>query len=185
MSSSRSSIAQNNQGGSVEPKPSHPYIPDYDMLDTQSGRELLPWSWATERLSSSHNYWIATTRPDGQPHLMPVWGVWLDETFYFSTGPRSRKARNLAADPRCVVCPERADEAVILEGVAEKIADPSLLRRVADAFSEKYQWDMEPTQEGVRDTHGNEGPVFAVHPRVAFAWGEFPKSATRWIFDDE
>ncbi len=168
-----------------EPRASRPYLPDYGLLDAQSGQGLLPWSWATEQLLNAHNYWIATTRPDGQPHLMPVWGVWLDEIFYFSTGRRSRKALNLAADPRCVVCPERADEAVILEGVAEKVVDPLLLRQVADALSEKYQWSMEPTQEGVRDAHGNEGPVFAVHPRVAFAWGEFPKSATRWIFDDD
>jgi hypothetical protein len=45
----------------------------------------LPWSWATEQLQEADTYWIATTRRDGRPHSRPVWGVWLDETFYFNT----------------------------------------------------------------------------------------------------
>jgi PPOX class probable F420-dependent enzyme len=168
------------------PKASRPYMPDYGLLDAQSGHGLLPWSWATERLGSAQNYWIATTRPDGHPHMVPVWGIWLDDTFYFSTGRRSRKARNLAANPRCVVCPERSDEPVILEGVAEQITDSELLRQVADAISTKYQWNMEPTQAGVRDEYGNEGPVFAVHPRTAFGFSQdLTGSATRWLFDAE
>ncbi len=167
----------------TEPRASRPYMPDYGVPDVQSGGEMLTWSWATEHLVHAHNYWIATTRLDGQPHMMPVWGVWLDETFYFSTGRQSRKARNLAVNPRCVVCPEHADEAVIVEGSAEQVSDPALLRRVADAYSAKYQWPIEPTQDGVRDQHGNEGPVFAVRPQVVFAWHEFPQDATRWIFD--
>ena len=172
--------------GHAAPKASRPYMPDYDVLDAQSGSGLLPWSWATERLAAALNYWIATARPDGQPHMTPVWGVWLDDTFYFSTGHRSRKACNLAADPRCVVCPERADQPVILEGVAEQITAPELLRQVADAISAKYQWRMEPTQAGVRDEYGNEGPVFAGHPRTAFGFSEdLTGSATRWLFDTE
>ncbi len=166
-----------------EPTASRPYMPDYGMLDEQSNQGLLPWSWATERLQLATNYWIATTGSDGQPHMMPVWGIWLEETFFFSTGRRSRKARNLAVNPRCVVCPEHADQAVIVEGLAERVIDSALLRRVADRYSAKYHWPIEPTAEGVRDQHGNEGPVFAVHPRVAFAWQEFPQSATRWTFE--
>jgi pyridoxine/pyridoxamine 5'-phosphate oxidase len=56
---------------------------------------------------------------------MPVWGVWADDRFYFSTGRQSRKARNLAANAACVVCAERADEAVIVEGVAEEVSKAS------------------------------------------------------------
>ena len=82
-------------------------------------------------------------------------------------------------------CPERADEADILEGVAEQVTDLALLRRVAAVFSDKYQWPLEPTGEGVRDQHGNAGPVFAVHPRVVFAWNEFPQDATRWHVNDD
>jgi nitroimidazol reductase NimA-like FMN-containing flavoprotein (pyridoxamine 5'-phosphate oxidase superfamily) len=52
---------------------------------------------------------------------MPVWGVWVVNAFYFSTGAESRKAKNLASNPECVVCPENAEEAVIMEGTARKL----------------------------------------------------------------
>ena len=165
------------------PEASRPYMPGYGILDADAGRGLLPWSWATERMARSHNYWVATTRPDGQPHVMPVWGVWLGEAepggaFYFSTGRSTRKARNLASNPRCVVCAERADEAIILEGIVEQVDDPSLYERIADAYEAKYDWRLEqPTS-----------PAYAVRPRVAFVFIEnaddFAGSATRWSFSD-
>ncbi len=162
-----------------EPKASRPYMPGYGVLGAKSGRGLLPWSWANERLTKAHNYWLATTRPDGAPHVMPIWGVWLDDAFYFSTGWRSRKTRNLAANPRCVVCPERGDEAVIVEGVAKQVSDPSVLKQFVELYNAKYEWNLDPS----------EGPVYAVRPRVAFAFienppGEFVGTATRWRFNE-
>jgi len=168
---------------SATPKASRPYMPGYGILDADAGRGLLPWSWATERMTKSHNYWVATTRPDGRPHVMPVWGVWLGDSepggaFYFSTGKNTRKAQNLAANPRCVVAGECADEAIIVEGVVEPIDDPSLYARFADAYKAKYDWPVE--QE--------TAPAYAVRPRVAFAFIEnaddFAGSATRWRFSD-
>jgi nitroimidazol reductase NimA-like FMN-containing flavoprotein (pyridoxamine 5'-phosphate oxidase superfamily) len=154
-------------------------MPGYGILDAESGRGLLPWSWAVERLSKAHNYFIATIRPDGRPHVMPVWGVWLDEAFYFSTGKQSRKARNLADNPHCVICPEHAEESVILEGLAEEVSDASLNREFAAAYGAKYQWDMEGFAE----------PLYVVRPRVVFALIEsgdqFSSTATRWTFHEE
>ena len=72
-----------------------------------------------ERLTASRNYWVTSLWPDGRPHSMPVWGVWDGEALWFSSGRRSRKARNLASDPRCVVSTENADEPVVIEGSAE------------------------------------------------------------------
>ncbi len=69
---------------------------------------------------------------------MPVWGVWLDREFYFATCQKSRKARNLAVNPNCAVCPEGAGEAVILEGVAQKLSEPSLLRPFIASYKKKY-----------------------------------------------
>src|SRR5713101_5027250 len=90
-------------------------MPGYDMM-FEKGRRALPWTWARKRLSDSHNYWLITARPDKRPHAMPVWRAWLDDSFFFSTARRSRKARNLESFPNCVVCPEGGGEAVILEG---------------------------------------------------------------------
>lgn len=155
---------------------------EYGILEPTKGMGLLPWGWATERLSNARSHWIATTRPDGRPHVMVVWGVWLDDKFYFSTSPHSRKARNLAANSRCVVCTERADEAVILEGVAETVSDPKLLRRFEDAYHSKYQEDIDTSQSSVY-------AVYAVRPDVAFGFVSDPDrwagSVTRWKFDGD
>jgi len=163
------------------PKSSRPYMPGYGILDASEGRGLLPWDWAVERLIKARNYWVATTCPDGRPHCVPVWGVWLDDAFYFSSGAKSRKARNLAANPNCVVCPEDGTQAVSLEGVAEKISDMETIRRIVEAYNPKYQWDLKP--ETVLDM----GPMFAVRPRKVIAVdatpGEFQGSPTRWQFE--
>ena len=81
----------------LEPRASRPYWPDALAKPSDDISSLKPWSWAVERLEQSHNYWIATSRPDRRPHLMLVWGVWWQDAFWFSTGPRTRKARNIAA----------------------------------------------------------------------------------------
>ena len=67
----------------------------YGLLPESEGKGLLPWNWVTERLERSRNYWIATTRPDGRPHVMPVWGVWMEDALYFGTDPASVKGRNI------------------------------------------------------------------------------------------
>src|SRR5580698_4915461 len=113
-----------------EHTPSRPYWPDYPAMPNDPTRGLKPWNWALERLEKSHNYWISTTRPGGRPHLMLVWGIWWQDAFWFSTGPRTRKAKNIAADPRVIIGTEKADEAVILEGTAEEIRDRSLWKQL-------------------------------------------------------
>jgi hypothetical protein len=153
-------------------------MPGYGILDATEGRGLLPWRWAEERLAAAHNYFLATTRPDGAPHVMPVWGVWLEGAFHFSTGGRSRKARNLLAEPRCVVTPEGAEEAVVLEGVVERVSDGAAIARILAAYTRKYG-------SGFPDP--DENPVFAVRPRRVIGLiehdAEFTGSATRWRFD--
>ncbi len=107
-------------------------MPGYGLPEGDKG--LLPWTWAEQRLKKSHNYWITTVKPESSPtrprspHTMVVWGLWQDGRFLFSTGSQSRKARNLAQNPNCVVCTEHAHEAVIVEGTAE-IADVPARRK--------------------------------------------------------
>jgi len=112
---------------------------------------------------------------------VPVWGIWLDDAFFFSSGAKSRKARNLESNPNCVVCPEDGIYAVSLEGVAEKITDAETIRRFVDAYNPKYGWNLKV--ETVLDL----GPIFAVRPRKVIAVdatpGEFQRSATRWQFE--
>jgi PPOX class probable F420-dependent enzyme len=161
----------------VTPRPERPGLhPSYGISTDEEG--LLPWSWVSEQMEGSRNYWVGTTRPDGRPHAMPVWGVWLEDTLFFSTGDGSVKARNLAADPRVAVHLESGDEAVMLEGSAERASlDPDVHGRVVAAYGAKY--DMMPD-----DLPGPDG-WYILRPAVVFAWQErdFPRTATRWRFD--
>jgi hypothetical protein len=157
------------------PRAGRPNMPGYGIVAENEGEGLLPWSWAAERLAAARNYFLSTTRPDGRPHVMVVWGLWLDDAFWFSTGRQSRKAQNLAARPDCVVCPEGAEEAVIVEGVATELTDAAALAAFARAYLPKYGYDVT----------GGTDPIYLVRPRTVFAQIEktFTKSATRWRFD--
>src|SRR5437867_9975248 len=117
-------------------------MPGYGIGEANNGKGLFPWSWAVERLTNAHTYWVTSMRADGRPHVMPVWGVWLDDAFCFSTGNQSRKARNLASNPRCAVACEVEEDQIIVEGVAELTNDSDLMQRFADAYSPKYDFDM-------------------------------------------
>src|ERR1041384_6761796 len=92
-------------------------------------------------------YGIATARSNGQPHVMPVWGVWIDGAFYFSTGTRSRKARNLVENPRCAISCEVGEDQLIIEGQAQLVDDPEMRRRFGSAYQTKYDFDMEGFNE--------------------------------------
>jgi hypothetical protein len=112
---------------------------------------------------------------------MVVWGLWQDGRFLFSTGSQSRKARNLAVNPNCIVSTENAAEAVIVEGVAE-IAEVAARRKMILAYERKYDWDLSSTKD---DMLAMKEPVFAVRPKVVFALWEkhFQQRSTRWKFE--
>jgi general stress protein 26 len=107
---------------------------------------------------------------------MPVWGLWLDGALYFSSGSASRKTRNLAVDPRIVVHLESGDDVVVLEGGAQRVNDEAELRRVAELYTAKYDFEFDPTNP--------DYPVFRVTPLRGYAWLErdFTGTATRYAF---
>ena len=166
-----------------EPTASRPYWPDALQETPDATRGLKPWAWALMRLEKSHNYWIATSRPEGQPHLMLVWGVWLEGAFWFSTGPRTRKMKNLSAHPECVIGTEDADEAVIVEGAASFIEDVDAIKRIVAVYNRKYGGDVGPLLES------SGSLVIRIEPRVVFGFDEhaenFTEGATRWTLDSE
>jgi nitroimidazol reductase NimA-like FMN-containing flavoprotein (pyridoxamine 5'-phosphate oxidase superfamily) len=149
-------------------------MPGYGMPTGSKG--LLSWAWAEERLRKSHNYYIMTVRPDATPHAMPVWGIWADQRFYFSTGATSRKAQNLAANASCVICTEKPAEAVVVEGTASAVDSPGRIAELSPHYAKKYKgYTLDPKM----------GPIFEVRPKVAFGLRERTfKSTTRWTFGE-
>src|SRR5690348_2970994 len=86
------------------PKATRPHMPDYGISTSKKG--MLTWSWASRHFNKSRQYWIITVRPDGRPHVMVVWGLFMNNIFYFSTGAETRKAKNLAKNAHCAVANE-------------------------------------------------------------------------------
>lgn len=176
-----------NDGGMEPPqadrpvRAGRPYMPGYGIVGADEGSGLLPWSWAVERINAAKNFWVATVWPDGRPHAMPVWGVWDEGALWFSSAARSRKIRNLAAEPCCVVTTEDAADPVVIEGRAEVITDMKTIKRFLGQSNEKYQ-----TSYTVDFLDPAVNATVAVQPRWVFGLrhDDFSGSPTRWVFDD-
>jgi nitroimidazol reductase NimA-like FMN-containing flavoprotein (pyridoxamine 5'-phosphate oxidase superfamily) len=156
-----------------EPSASRPFAPGYGIVGPKGGNGLLPWIWVARKLGKCRTFWLATVYAgQSRPHVMPVWGVWVDDAFFFSTGKTSRKGQNLVANPSCTVTNDDGEEAVIVEGAAKPIEDKDVLERVAADYKKKYRMDP----------RGMNEPIFELRPTKVFAFIEksFPKSATRW-----
>lgn len=149
-------------------------MPGYGIAGPHEEGGLLPWSWAEHRLSTACRYWVASVSPDGTPHVMPVWAIWFDWHIWFSTGGRSRKARNLRIEPRCVVHTDGEDPLVV-NGIAEIVTAPDAIAQMVELYVRKYP---EAPPDPV------ENPIFRVRPSRVFGLveEEFTTSPTRWTF---
>jgi PPOX class probable F420-dependent enzyme len=152
-------------------------MPGYGIVGPDDGLGLLPWSWAEERLLASRNFWLATRWPDGRPHVMPVWAVWHQAALWFSSSKQSRKARNLAADPRCVMTTEDPMNPVVVEGTAELLTDRADLETLLAVENAKYGTDY-----GMDMLDPTTNCAYRMRPTWAFGLraDEFTGSPTRW-----
>ena len=162
--------------------------PVAEPFNADETRPLITWAEASRRLAEAHWYWLATVRPDGRPHVVPVLAVWLDGALHFSTGPASRKGRNLARDTRCVIAVDSDVLHLVVEGEAAKVSDRARLQRVSEAYASKYGWQV-TVRDNALDGDGapTAGPppyeVYEVTPTLAFGFGtDESLGATRWRF---
>jgi nitroimidazol reductase NimA-like FMN-containing flavoprotein (pyridoxamine 5'-phosphate oxidase superfamily) len=162
------------------------------MLESDDATAM-PWAEATRRLTEegrTGTFWLATARSDGRPHVAPVWAVWHDGALYFATGQGTRKGRNLARNPRCVVTLSGGGLDLVIEGSAARLTDEARLRRVAAVYAAKG-WPVTVRDGAFQDTEGapTAGPppydVYVVTPTVAFGFGTGAENwdhPTRWRF---
>jgi len=85
------------------------------------------------------NVWVATVRPDGRPHLAPVWFVVAGGKWYVVTAPGSVKAHNLQKNDQISLALEDGDNPYVVEGRARAVAPSAEVVRL---FKEKYDWDI-------------------------------------------
>ncbi len=113
------------------------------------------------RLLQERNIWMATVRPDGRPHLVPVWFVWTEGKLYVCIEPESVKARNLAGNSNVSLALEQGNHPVICEGEARPLPAPWPPAVVA-LFQDKYGWDISAERQYTR--------LVEIVPRRWLAW---------------
>lgn len=163
----------------MDPIAQRPDMRGYGILSPKEGTGLLPWSWATERLTRSHDYWVGTVWPDGRPHVTPVWGVWHEDKLWFSCGRRSRKARNMAANPAVTATTDDAGNPVIVDGRAVLVEDRNAIAAYAKWADAKYETDY-----GFEFYAAPANGIFRVDVTTVFGLttDDFTGSPTRWTF---
>jgi hypothetical protein len=158
------------------------------------GDPALPWSRPRDLLAASTPrpstpFFLGTSRPDGRPHAAGIGALWLDGDLYFTSGPGTRKARNLAANPACTISVRLEDIDLVLEGAAARVTDRPTLEQVAGLYrAGGWPAVVEGGALTAPFSAPSAGPPpwylhrFTFHTAVGVATAE-PNGATRWRFD--
>ena len=165
---------------------------DVTNLD-RYGNPVLPWSRPHDQLAArtprpDTPFFLGTCRPDGRPHAAGIGAVWCAGTLYFTSGPGTRKARNLAANPACTISARLVDIDLVLDGEAHRVTDRPTLEEV----SARYRaggWPAEVDGDVFTAPFSapSAGPPpwylyrFHIHTAVGVATAQ-PYGATRWRF---
>jgi hypothetical protein len=173
---------------------------DIVNLGRADGLPPVDWGAVVARLAAgsapapdavnSRTTWLCTLNGDGSPHVTPVGALWLDHAFWFQTGASTRKARNVARDPRCSIAVSISGADVVLEGDAARVTERDAVTRVAKAWADSG-WPAEPDDSGSGITAPfnapSQGPppwhVYRIEPRSAIVTlTEEPGGLTRFLF---
>ena len=160
----------------TEPAISRPYVPGYGVPRTNKGTR--PWSWARERLDRAMVYWLATSGIDNAPHLIPIWGAWVNDRWYVEGG-NTRWKRNLKENPQLAIHVEFGEEVVIVEGRAREVSglDAEAARAVLDGYAKYKSIGYE-----AEASNWTGGGLWELEPLRAYAWSSFPRDMTRYTF---
>ena len=159
------------------------------------GNAAIPWSRALDQLNDwesgpGKSTFLSTTDPDGQPHVAGIGAFWVEDRFYFTSGAKTRKSRDLAVNPLCAIALTLPDMDLVVEGTAERVTDDDTLQRVAKIANEggwpaKVEGDSFTAEFSAPSAGPPPWDLYVMRPTVAVgvAYKE-PHGATRWRFDD-
>jgi hypothetical protein len=138
--------------------------------------------------AAERSYWVATTGDDGRPHLRPMLAVRVDERIYSTTNPAARKGRDLASRPSAALAARALAMDIVIEGPIAWIEDRQQLRRIGQAYQDKYEWPVTVTVTddnaftapyGAPTAGGPPYRVYELTPAVAYAFGTDANLAER------
>lgn len=137
----------------------------------------LEWADVEARLEVAAVYWIATSRPDGRPHVIPRDGVWLGGALFYGGVASTVHHRNITTNPEVVVHIGGHHEATIVEGAVDvETPTEELADRLVDLMFAKYP------QYGRLEPSMYSGGVLVLRPRRVLAWTRLAENATRFRF---
>jgi hypothetical protein len=141
---------------------------------------FVDWEWVAAQMTEAKIYWLCSVRPNGRPHVVPRWGAFIDNQFYYDGSPETRHARNIMENSQVALHLESGSQVVIMEGTskpAEK-PEPGFAKQLAKVIGDKYgdqgyspnpdQWD--------------EGGLYVFTPQTCIAWTVFYENPTKFRF---
>jgi general stress protein 26 len=157
------------------------------------GLDPIPWSRALEALESGdpqkQTPFLATTRPDGRPHMAGVGALWDSGKVYFVSGAGTRKSRNLAQNANCAISMSLTGIDLVIEGEAERVTDDPTLQRLARRYADQG-WPASVKDGAFTYDYSapSAGPppwdLYAIAPTTVLAvLTDEPGGATRWRLD--
>lgn len=163
----------------TSPKVSRPVFPPGYV---ENPSKTVAWEAVEQRLAEAKNYWLCSVYPDGRPHVIPRWAVYVQGKIYYDGSPETRHARNIAANPHAALHLESGDQALIVEGHAAAAGKPSaeLAAKIAAAYCAKYtQFGYCPQPE-----QWDEGGLFVFTPKKVLTWTNFMDDPTRFTLSE-
>ena len=129
-----------------------------------------PLGAAFERIAAETYSWFTSVRPDGRPHVVPMWHVVHGNRIYVATPVESVKVANVAVNPSVVVALADPADVVRIDGWA--IESVGALAEVSPYFFTKYGWNPGSEPEG-------SYVLIEVTPRIVSTWTD--GASNRWI----
>jgi hypothetical protein len=164
------------------------------VIATDAAADAAPIDWdeAGRLFAAERSYWVATNSDDGRPHVRPVLAVLVDGRIYSTTNPAARKGRNLTSRPSAALTARAPAMDIVIEGPIAWIDDPQRLRRIGEAYQDKYGWPV--TVAGNTFNAPYAAPtaghppyrVYELIPAVAYAFGtgnNLGERSTRFRFN--
>jgi len=161
------------------PKISRPKLPK-GYADNPAS--YVTWDWVVEQLTQSENYWLASVRPEGRPHVVPRWGAFIENKLYYDGSPETRHSRNIVTNPHVSLHLENGYKVVIMEGNSVPAEKPPLefAKQLSETMTHKYAaqgYSPKPDQ-------WDEGGLYVFTPSQCLAWTSFYENPTKFVFEE-
>ena len=161
------------------PKISRPKLPK-GYADNPAS--YVDWEWVAEQMTESKNYWLSSVRPNGSPHVVPRWGVFIDNKFWYDGSPETRHAQNIMKNPNVSLHLESGNQVVMMEGISKSAEKPTpeFATQLAEAIGRKYGEDGYSPKPDQWD----EGGLYVFTARQCIAWTVFYENPTKFVFEE-